>query len=180
MLRADRPLQAALTSVDANAFKAAMRCLASGVAVVTSRSDVGISAMTATAVCSVSAIPPLVLVVINQSSQSHKVISSGRAFAVNLLRDDQREVAQYFSASSGKSLNSVPHRFGSTGCPLLEGCAATVECVTDTIQAAGTHSIFIGRVVHAEASAGQPLLYHGGAFSRLQMDETGSPGGGVR
>jgi flavin reductase len=114
------------------AWWAAMR-LASGVAVVTSRSDAGVSAMTATAVCSVSAIPPLVLVVINQSSQSHKVISSGRAFAVNLLRDDQREVAQYFSASSGKSLNSIPHRFGSTGCPLLEGCAATVECVTDTI-----------------------------------------------
>ena len=153
--------------LDPAAFKAAMRRLAAGVTVVTSRHDATVNGMTATAVCSVSAEPPLVLVVVNRSSASHGVIARGRAFALNFLGDDQAQIASYFAGRDGKTFEAAPHRIGATGCPLLEGCAAQLECLVETQHDQGTHTIFVGRVLHAQTGDAAPLAYCDGAFKGL-------------
>jgi flavin reductase (DIM6/NTAB) family NADH-FMN oxidoreductase RutF len=66
-----------LASIDEARFKAKMRCMASTVTVITSRLGTVTNGMTATAVCSVSAPPSSILVVINQSSRSHDLIEQG-------------------------------------------------------------------------------------------------------
>ncbi|GLK79187.1 flavin reductase family protein [Methylopila turkensis] len=154
--------------VDSAAFKAAMRRLAAGVTVVTSRHGGTVNGMTATAVCSVSAEPPLVLVALNRSSASHGVVSRGGAFALNFLREDQSELATYFAGRDGKSFDAVPHRLGPTGCPLIEGCSARLDCVLESRHDEGTHTIFVGRVVRAETDEGAPLVYGDGAFHGLK------------
>lgn len=154
--------------VDPATFKAAMRRLAAGVTVVTSRHDATVNGMTANAVCSVSAEPPLVLVVLNQSSASHGVVSRGEAFALNFLSDTQSELATYFAGRDGKTFDAVPHRLGATGCPLIEGCAARLDCVLESRHDEGTHTIFVGRVLHAETGDGSPLIYGDSAFHGLK------------
>lgn len=155
------------TDLDPAAFKSAMRRLAGGVTVVTSRHGATVNGMTATAVCSVSADPPLVLVVLNRASASHGVVARGGAFALNFLAEDQVEIATYFAGRDGKTFDAVPHRLGVTGCPLIEGAAAKLECVVDSQHDEGTHTIFVGSVLHAETAENAPLAYCDGAFKTL-------------
>ena len=154
-------------SVDAEAFKAAMRCLASSVTVITSGAGSGASGMTATAVCSVSAEPPSILVVVNQASRSHALIEKAGVFAVNLLSESQVALAKHFASKPLSALENVAYRAGVTGVPILEGCAAHLECLVDSQARSGTHSVFFGRVISVQDSASRPLLYWQGRFTGL-------------
>lgn len=159
-----------LASVDAAQFKAAMRCLASSVTVITSGTGSAASGMTATAVCSVSAEPPCILVVISQSSRSHALIERTGAFAVNLLSEGQASLAQHFASKPRAALDGVVHLAGVTGVPILQGCAAHLECVVDTHTKSGTHSVFFGHVVSVYESTARPLIYWQGEFTRLGVE----------
>jgi flavin reductase (DIM6/NTAB) family NADH-FMN oxidoreductase RutF len=155
-------------SADPADFKAAMRRLASGVTVVTSRHAGIVNGMTATAVCSVSAEPPRVLVVVNRNASSHGLIQKGGAFALNFLGEDQAALASYFAGGEAKSFDGAPHVLGETGCPLLLGCAAQLECVVEDAHDGGTHTLFVGRAVQAAAGDGGALVYHDAAFQGLR------------
>ncbi len=159
---------ATLASIDEGRFKAAMRCMASTVTVITSRAGAVTNGMTATAVCSVSAAPPCILVVINQSSRSHSLIEKSGFFAVNVLSAEQAALAQHFAAKSDDPLQYVEHRQGVTGVPMIEGCVAQLECVIQAQLAAGTHSVFIGRVVSVQATDRLPLIYRNGKVVELK------------
>lgn len=156
-----------LASVDAAQFKAAMRCIASTVTVITSRTGTVSNGMTATAICSVSAEPPRILVVINQSNRSHASIERAGTFAVNVLSEQQVPLAQHFASKADAPLERVGHHPGLTGTPILDGCVAHLECVVESQMTSGTHSVFIGRVVSTHERDGLPLLYRNGHFATL-------------
>ena len=158
---------ASLSGVDETTFKAAMRCIASTVTVITSRSGAKTNGMTATAVCSVSAVPPCILVVINQTNRSHGLIAESGAFAVNILASNQTDLAQHFARKSDDPLRDVATSAGLTGVPVIEGCAALLECVVQQKIEAETHSVFIGRVVATKATDRLPLMYWNGGYFEL-------------
>ncbi|MGY3622663.1 flavin reductase family protein [Bradyrhizobium sp. USDA 10063] len=160
---------ALLASVDAEQFRATMRCIASTVTVITSRVGSVANGMTATAVCSVSASPPCILIVVNQTARSHSLIASAGVFAVNVLATNQVALAQHFASRPDEPLEGVEHRQGRTGVPILEGCAASLECVVESQTRSGTHSIFVGRVVSAREAGASPLLYCRGRFTSLEI-----------
>jgi flavin reductase len=155
---------ASLASIDIPKFKATMRCIASTVTVITSRLGAVLNGMTATAVCSVSAMPPCILVVVNRDSRSHSMIERAGVFAVNVLSRDQIAVAEHFAAKLDGPLDEVDHRLGLTGVPIIDECVAHIECVLESQSRAGTHSVFFGRIVSAEKTDRQPLIYHDGKF----------------
>jgi flavin reductase len=156
-----------LAGVDESEFKAAMRCIASTVTVITSKSGAQSNGMTATAVCSVSAVPPCILVVINQTNRSHALIAEAGTFAVNVLSADQADLAQHFARKSDDPLRDVDSRAGVTGVPVLEGCAALLECVVQQRIEAETHTVFIGRVVATTQTDRLPLMYWNGKYFEL-------------
>jgi flavin reductase len=158
---------ASLAGVDENTFKAAMRCIASTVTVITSRSGARTNGMTATAVCSVSAVPPSILVVVNQTNRSHALIAEADSFAVNVLSADQADLAQHFARKSDDPLQSVKTRDGVTGVPVIDGCAALLECVVQQRIESGTHTVFIGRVVATQETSLSPLMYWNGDYVEL-------------
>ncbi|MFG1360572.1 flavin reductase family protein [Xanthobacter pseudotagetidis] len=164
---------AARPAVDADAFKAGMRALAAGVTVITSCADGRLNGMTATAVCSVSASPPRLLVVVNRESASHDLIARGAAFAVNLLAHHQEPLAARFAQRIERPFEGLAFAQGQTGCPLLEEAAASLECRLDDRHEAGTHTIFIGEVVHVRTADAAPLLYFSGAYRRLAPRDHG-------
>ncbi len=155
---------ASLASIDISKFKATMRCLASTVTVITSRLGADLNGMTATAICSVSATPPCILVVVNQDNRSHSMIERAGVFAVNVLSRDQIAIAEHFAAKLDSPLDKVDHHLGLTGVPIIDKCVAHIECVLETQSRAGTHSVFFGRIVSAENSDRLPLIYHDGKF----------------
>ncbi|MEH2472154.1 flavin reductase [Nitrobacteraceae bacterium AZCC 2161] len=154
----------ALSCVSPAAFRATMRRFASTVSVITSGYGTKLNGMTATAVCSVSADPPSILIVVNQANRSHELIRQSGAYTVNVLSAAQEHLATHFASSAIDAFGLIPHSLGLNGCPVIDNCASVLECVVESQIESGTHSIFIGRVVASGESDRLPLLYFNSSF----------------
>jgi flavin reductase (DIM6/NTAB) family NADH-FMN oxidoreductase RutF len=152
-------------------FRTALRCVAAGVTVVTTRDRDGRpSGLTASAFTSVSLRPPLVLVCVDHAATAYPALREHGWFAVNVLRRDQEELSRRFSESGGDKFAGVPHREGRAGLPLLDGTLAALECRVVRTHEAGDHTIFIGEVEGTAARGGPPLVYFHGAYHGLGAD----------
>lgn len=146
-------------------FKAVMRHFPTGVTVVTSIREGEPRGVTVSAFASVSADPPLVLICINREARSYLYISSSQVFCVNILSGDQRHLAERFSGKIREhQFDDVDYDSEVTGAPILRGTVAHLECEVAEEHYAGSHSIFIGRVVSARSRSGSPLGYYNGEF----------------
>ena len=141
-----------------------MSRFASGVTVVTAVRDGERVGMTASSFVSVSADPPLVLVCIARSLQTHTAIQLSGAFAVNILGVHQLEVAQRFAGRSPETalrFRGLSCSTGLAGSPLLDDSIASLDCRLHAVHDGGDHTIFVGEVVDARTSSDEPaLLYH--------------------
>ena len=139
-------------SIDAAAFKKGMRHLAASVTLITTRLKDQRGGLTATAVCSVSAEPPQILV------------------CVNILCPDHRKLAERFAGMDGIEGDDRFNDLGewttlTTGAPVLKGCPVSFDCKLVTELSAGTHTIYIGEIVDvALHDTASPLLYADGTF----------------
>jgi flavin reductase (DIM6/NTAB) family NADH-FMN oxidoreductase RutF len=157
-------------SIEPAAFKKGMRHLAASVCLITTRHRELRGGLTATAVCSVSAEPPQLLVCVNKTASAHDPIGDAGFFCVNVLSPPHRKLAERFAGMDGVEGDERFHDMGewsslSTGAPVLKGCPVSFDCRLVTRVAAGTHTVYIGEIVDltldASASA---LLYADGAF----------------
>jgi flavin reductase (DIM6/NTAB) family NADH-FMN oxidoreductase RutF len=156
-----------VSSVSPSLFKMMMRSIASSVTIVTTCHDRECHGMTATAVCSVSAEPPSILVVVNQSARSHPLISASKVFVVNVLAEHQRPLSDRFAGKHVDQFKDIPTRSGLNGSPIIVGVAAHIECMITAAFTAGTHTIFVGRVVGGGVKRLPPLLYHDGDYKSV-------------
>lgn len=159
--------------ISADAFKQAMRRLAAGVTIVTTRHNDIRGGLTATAVCSLSADPAQLLVCVNRSAAAHTMISEGENLCVNLLAHTHQRLAARFAGQTGV-LGEERFSVGrwttlKTGAPVLEDALASFDCIVSEKFASATHTIFIGRVVDVRLRTnGGPLLYAGGSFAAIK------------
>ena len=153
--------------VSGDLFKALMRNIASSVAVITTNQAGKPHGMTATAICSVSADPATILIVVNRSTRSHPIISVAKTFTVNILADHQHAIGARFASKHDNPFDGIEYRTGSNGSPTIEGVAAHIACATVSEIEVETHTIFIGRVVGGDVSKAPPLLYHAGAYKSV-------------
>ena len=156
-----------LPHVTKEQFTEVMRRFAASVNIITSADGEQKNGMTATAVCSVTAEPPSALIIVNRSNRSYGTIARTKKFAVNVLANDQRHLAAHFASKLPKPFSDVPHHSGTTGCPLIEGADAHIECVVIQEVDIGTHTIFVGKIVATGKSNRAPLLYHEGQYHAL-------------
>ncbi|MEZ5651596.1 MAG: flavin reductase family protein [Burkholderiaceae bacterium] len=128
--------------------------------------------LTATAVASVSADPPRLLVCINRAGITHDKIVEAGHFCVNVLTENQDKVAMVFAGMGGDRHD----RFEvgdwtalTTGAPALRGAAASLDCVVGQVCGQATHSVLFGDVVATVRLPGQDtLLYGGRRFRQLR------------
>jgi flavin reductase (DIM6/NTAB) family NADH-FMN oxidoreductase RutF len=150
-----------------------MRQLAAGVTLVTTAHGGHRAGLTATAVCSVSAEPPQLLACVNREAEAHSLLLASGCLAVNLLSAEQHLLADRFAGRTGVMGEA---RFGAgrwttltTGAPVLEEALASFDCHIATAQEAGTHTIFIARVVGVALSPGRrPIVYVDGAYGLIE------------
>ncbi len=156
-------------AVSKDDFKKVMGSFAAGVTVVTTVDADGKPwGLTATAFSSLSMDPPLCLVCIDKKSGSHQAVEGSKKFAVNFLRDAQEAVSNKFASRSEDKYSGVEHTLGAeTGCPLLAGALATMECRLVNVFDGGDHSIFVGELCSVEVSEGVPLVYWRGGYRKL-------------
>jgi flavin reductase (DIM6/NTAB) family NADH-FMN oxidoreductase RutF len=146
-------------------LRAAMGHFATGVTVVTAVGPDGTRhGSTANAVASVSLDPPLLLVCLRDESLTLAALQDAGRFAVNVLHQRQRALAQRF-ARRGATWEDVAHRDG-----LLDGALATLDCALHDVADGGDHRIVVGRVVAVEhpEEPPAPLLFYRGAYMGLE------------
>jgi flavin reductase (DIM6/NTAB) family NADH-FMN oxidoreductase RutF len=145
-------------------FKALMSTFPSGVAVVTTVDPAGTRmGLTCSALCSLSADPPLLLVCIHNRSQTLLAITARGLFAVNLLHERGQDAARLFASN-------VPDRFGGVRwrstprwqLPCLAADAhAVAECRVRTSVPGGDHTIVVGEVAAIHRLTDTPPLLYG-------------------
>jgi flavin reductase (DIM6/NTAB) family NADH-FMN oxidoreductase RutF len=154
---------------DAAGFRDVIRHLASGVTIITSSFGGEPVGLTATAVCSVSAIPPLLLISLTAASQTAQGVAESGRFIVHLLPHRGRRYAEQF-ASRGQHFDGVPYaKHSGNELPLLSNVLGWFVCEVEQTIPAADHMIFVGRVLECELSdkAPDPLLYFDRGYRRL-------------
>lgn len=178
-----------MTRIDAAAFRQTLGHFASGVTVLTGRSaTLGDLGMTASAFCSVSLDPPLVLVCVSRQATLHDVLMQAPGFAINVLAADQAALSDRFAGGirdargrwrpwpDGRDRFSdlATERGPFSEAFLLQRALFCLDCARHDSADGGDHTIFIGRVMHIRAPADgadrSPLLYHTGRYAALAED----------
>jgi flavin reductase ActVB len=156
-------------SVDHHEFKDAMSRLSAHVTIVTAYgADRRPRGFTASAVCSLSLRPPLVLVCISRASSSHDVFVYTEHFAVNVLRESHRDLAQRFATSGVDRFDGTDFESGSHA-PYLPDGLSVLNCVQRAAHPGGDHTIVIGEVDSVTTSLGEPLMYFDRRFCGLSL-----------
>lgn len=130
--------------------------------------------MTATAVCSVSLDPPLVMACMSRASTTHAAVEESGVFALNILPEVAQALAGRFASPGLGKFEGVETRAGTTGAPLLALAIAHCDCRVEQSVDAGDHTIFIGRAVSADAGPqdADPLVYFRGRYGSVSTPGT--------
>lgn len=153
-----------------DSFVRAMRRTVSGVCVVATDGPAGRFAMTVSAMASVSADPPILLVCLNRRSPAYAAISANGRFSANVLAEDQAAVAETFA---GRPRSGPPFDFGCAdwrpgrhGLPALVGASARFDCEVIEEADGSSHAVLMGRVLEAVEGSAAPLAYARRAYAR--------------
>lgn len=119
-------------------------------ALVGSRSGDEWNGMTASWITQVSMEPVSVAVSIDKKALTHRLITEGGSFSINLWDPEDTRVFVKFSKPAkkeGMALNGRPIREGATGVPIFVEAAAWIEASVWQTVDVGTHSLFVGEIV---------------------------------
>jgi flavin reductase (DIM6/NTAB) family NADH-FMN oxidoreductase RutF len=158
------------------AMKMGMRRLASGVSVLSARTEHGDRfAMTVSSVTSVSDAPASLLVCVNkQVALEGHVSTLGSHFAVNILGREQRDISNACAGMEGyrDRFGLGDWREGPDKVPYLADAQAVFFCSSDKVVSYGTHHIVIGRIfdVLVGPLALDPLIYLDGGYGSVHKD----------
>ena len=159
-------------SVHPDDFKASLGRFASGVTVISVGGDED-HGMTASAFCSLSLDPPLILVCVKNGNATHGKLLESTGFGVSLLGANQKELSNRFAgwgfpADQDKWADLDIVRGEVSDAPLLPNSLAHLDCSLYGTRDGGDHTIFIGKVENAtafgERDSLEPLLYFAGAY----------------
>ena len=121
-------------------------------ALVGSRSGDERNGMTTSWITQLSMEPVLIGIGVDNAAVTHRLITDGGSFTVNLWSAEDTRVFVKFSKPAtyaDGTLNGRPVRDGVTGAPVFEEAIAYVDCEVRQAHDLGTHTLFIGEVVDA-------------------------------
>lgn len=153
-------------------FRKAMGSFPAGVTIVTACHEGRLVGTTVSAFSSVSMDPPLVMVCLKRDSRTLAALSLARTFCVNILAQEQGDLAYRFAKSGADDRFAHSSKQGGAaveagvcGAPLLAGCVTSVECELRAAHDGGDHEILVGRVLRVVTDETKtPLVYVRGGF----------------
>lgn len=160
--------------VDPAAFKQGMRLLSAGVTIVTTAIGSSRIGLTATAVCSLTAEPAMLLACVNREAGAHDPTLQSKVFCVNVLGIGHLGLAKLFAdrARVGERFDHGLWGTLKTGAPVLMDSLVSFDCLLGQTFRAETHTVLIGRVQAVRSSPNQrPLLYANGKFGSFAEEQ---------
>lgn len=150
-----------------------MRRLAGAVTVITATDGESRAGLTATAVVSVTVDPPRLMVFINKNASATPLILRRGALAINVLSEEQEEVARAFANMIAGVQGEARFDFGEwgtliTGAPILANALCSFDTRVVQVLEESTHFAFLCEALATGGVPGLPLLYFDGEFRRLK------------
>ncbi|HEU5381227.1 MAG TPA: flavin reductase family protein [Ktedonobacteraceae bacterium] len=149
-------------AVEKGFFRHVMGHFATGVSIVTTRSQETLAGLTVNAFCSVSLHPPLILICIDLASNTLPIIRDSGVFAVNVLTEQQEALSRCFATASAdydERFWNAKYQVAATGAPIIEDTLAFIDARVVTEYPGGDHAIFLGQVL-AMGVSGQVVFAH--------------------
>jgi ferric-chelate reductase [NAD(P)H] len=141
----------------------ALNKLGYGMYIVASHKGDKLNGQVANTVFQVASEPPTVAVSINKKNLTHEYIEASRVFSASVL--SQSTPLSYignFGFKSGRDTDKtkgVNYKIGVTGSPIfLDNATAYLEAEVIQDVDAGTHTIFIGKIIAAEVLSENPCM----------------------
>lgn len=149
----------------ADLMKGFNRQFITGVTVVTTVDDEGRPrGLAANSYASISLDPPLVLVCVQKTSSTYPALFQSSHLGINILSNAQLGTVRTFASKAPDKFADLEWHSGPNGTPLIDGSAASLEAEIKERFQAKTHTIFVGRVRHAEVADAHPMVYKAGHF----------------
>ena len=128
----------------------------------------GPAGLTASAICSLSLDPLLMIVCLDNGSRTLERVKASGRLAVNVLARDQQELAARFATKAGdaEKFDGVAWH-EAEGVPVLDGVVAWLAGEVVEWVAGGDHQIAITTVTAAESPGGEPLVHWRGGYRGL-------------
>ncbi|HEV3403891.1 MAG TPA: styrene monooxygenase/indole monooxygenase family protein [Gaiellaceae bacterium] len=150
---------------DSRDFRRALGQFATGVTVITTRTEDGRRVgVTANSFSSASLEPPLVLWCLERTAPSRVAFDGCTHFGVNVLAADQHHLSRQFSTPTEDKFAGVATLEGPSGVPLLDGALAHFICRNVRQIELGDHVIVVGEVERYQTFEGEPLVFHSGFY----------------
>ncbi len=121
-------------------------------ALVGSRAGDERNAMTASWITQLAQEPVLIGVGIDVVAVTHRLISDGGSFTINLWDAEDTKVFVKFSkpaVDDGSTLNGRAVRAATSGAPVFDEAVAWMDCEVRHTLPLGSHTLFVGEVVDA-------------------------------
>ncbi len=150
---------------DSKQLRQVLGAFPTGVTVVTTVDVAGQAyGVTANSFSSVSLDPPLILWSQSNTSSSHAAFRDAERFVVNIMADDQVQVANQFARSGIDKFQGIAVHPGLGGVPVIDGTAANLECLKVAAYPGGDHTIFIGLIERFKRSERPSLAFAQGRY----------------
>ena len=136
-------------TIEKDFFRHVMGHFATGVTVVTTNSQGILGGLTVNAFCSVSLNPPLVLICVDDASNTLPLLRESNVFAVNILTDRQEHLSRCFATHSQDRFEHFCHasyHTAATGAPIIDDVLAFIDARIVAEYPGGDHVIFLGQV----------------------------------
>jgi flavin reductase (DIM6/NTAB) family NADH-FMN oxidoreductase RutF/rubredoxin len=136
-----------------------------GVYVITSKKDDKVNGQIANTLFQITSEPQTVAISINKQNLTYEFIESSGIFSASILsREAPLDFIGRFGFKSGREINKfegINFKIGKVGAPVvLENAVAYLETEVINKMDAGTHTIFLGKVIEAEIlNSHEPMTY---------------------
>lgn len=136
-----------------------------GVYIISSKKEGKINGQTANTLVQITSDPATVAISINKQNFTHEFIDESGVFSASILSTDAPlNLIGKFGFKSGRDTNKfegVNYKIGKTGSPIvLDSAVAYLEAEVINKLDAGTHTIFLGKIIDAEIlSDKEPMTY---------------------
>ena len=154
------------SKLDPRDLRNVMGTFLTGVTVVTTRDAQGRNyGVTANSFSSVSLDPPLILWSQSLTSKSHSAFRDSDYFVINIMADNQIAVSNHFAKSGEDKFSGMSFSEGIGGAPVIDECAAHLECRKVATYPGGDHVVFLGRVENMRhRPESKPLAFGRGRY----------------
>lgn len=136
-------------------IKDALRMIPYGFYAITTNTEDDENIMVANWLTQASMEPRMLVLGLATNAYSYGLVEESGVFTVNIFSEENADILKQFTKGRAKDPDKVEkaefERAPETGCPVLEGASAYIECrVKEIVETGGDHNVVIADVINAD------------------------------